>query len=820
MKIIKLILNKYKRFTLTKPDVFEYVPEKKVQIILGTNGSGKSSLLSELTPIPPNKGDFRPGGCKEIHIEHNGKLYVLTGDFTKSPRYSFSVDGEELNPSGTLSIQKTLVSQHFDVDKDIYKLVSGKSSFSAMTLGERRKWFTELLDSNLEYALGVYKRLTEHKRDLEGTIKILRTKATREKENLLKPSDIIKIEEEISFLKKYKEDLLSRKEDVENFNVRDYIDSHNEKLMNTINSYRLNSNPPIRDNPNNTTSMVDKINSEVKVLQQQADALHQQLSKLHTNKEEISTTEVSTLEQELDKVKQDIGNLMSLIPEELELTLTDVEEFVRVYQTVYVRLSELFADMPHDPDRIYHKDNLNKLNEERLKLIKHIDTDEKLLESKIEEKNKLDALYKQDDVECPKCHHTWKPGYTDREHHLQLSKEIEELHHRITTRRKRVNEIEDHLKLIQERTSKLSEVYNIFNRWDQLQTVWKYIERNTDLYTGGEPVISTLYQLYDISTKVSPISNLLKEYTSIKKEIEQAKKIDKLQIDNLKNQIDTLTEQYHNVKDRIRTLEKKARFYTKVTNQLHHIQREFDNLNEELENRKDMYSKSSKLLEQHVLNNVITLINNILVEKEKMYNETMLFSNTISELEKQIDELTAKKEVTDMIIEALSPKQGLIGKVIIPKINAIIDAVNEKISTVWTYPLEIVKYDPETITKLDYKLKVLVNGTEIVDDIKDTSSAMKEIIDLAFRLVVLSYKQLDVPLYLDEFGKSMDSIHRTRIYQMLVQTADVSPYTHVFIVSHFVSSYGSVSNADFVIMSEDNIDIPGGVEYNKVVTIQ
>jgi len=57
----------------TNIEKITYTPSEIVQIILGTNGCGKSSLLSQLTPLPANiKKDYREGGYKKITLTNKG----------------------------------------------------------------------------------------------------------------------------------------------------------------------------------------------------------------------------------------------------------------------------------------------------------------------------------------------------------------------------------------------------------------------------------------------------------------------------------------------------------------------------------------------------------------------------------------------------------------------------------------------------------------------------------------------------------------------------------------------------------------------------
>ena len=81
--IKEIILNGYDRFFLNNIESITYSPKQKFQLILGSNGSGKSSLLSELNPLPINKADFRENGFKEIIREKDGSTFVIKSTINK-----------------------------------------------------------------------------------------------------------------------------------------------------------------------------------------------------------------------------------------------------------------------------------------------------------------------------------------------------------------------------------------------------------------------------------------------------------------------------------------------------------------------------------------------------------------------------------------------------------------------------------------------------------------------------------------------------------------------------------------------------------------
>ena len=51
MKVLKLILRNCDRFLLNQIKEIVYTPDSPYQLITGNNGSGKSSLLEEISPL-------------------------------------------------------------------------------------------------------------------------------------------------------------------------------------------------------------------------------------------------------------------------------------------------------------------------------------------------------------------------------------------------------------------------------------------------------------------------------------------------------------------------------------------------------------------------------------------------------------------------------------------------------------------------------------------------------------------------------------------------------------------------------------------------
>ena len=130
---------------------------KPIIQIYGKNRCGKTVLLQQLHPYSSINlsGDERSDlsliipketGIKEIGYEVNGKVYTITHTYspTKTSHTvssSLMCDGNELNPSGGVSVFNGLVEQIFGINKYSYQLIingTNLQSFGTMTVAQRK----------------------------------------------------------------------------------------------------------------------------------------------------------------------------------------------------------------------------------------------------------------------------------------------------------------------------------------------------------------------------------------------------------------------------------------------------------------------------------------------------------------------------------------------------------------------------------------------------------------------------------------------------------------------------------------------------------
>jgi DNA repair exonuclease SbcCD ATPase subunit len=165
-------------------------------LLCGPNGSGKTSLLSELHPFA-NSGnmDVRgetnliidgKDGYKEIHIKDGNDVYVIKHHYlfskkTKSVKSFISKNDIELNPNGNVKSFKETVSEHLGIDHELLKLMRLGSNVTSLInmKSTNRKNFATKLFSDIEVYNGFYKKVSEEYRNIRAVMKSIADKINK-----------------------------------------------------------------------------------------------------------------------------------------------------------------------------------------------------------------------------------------------------------------------------------------------------------------------------------------------------------------------------------------------------------------------------------------------------------------------------------------------------------------------------------------------------------------------------------------------------------------------------------------------------------------
>jgi len=807
MRITKLVLYNYKRLFLNKITKLEYTPTATMQIILGQNGSGKSSLLEQLTPLPANlKKDFNDDGYKEIHIEHHNSLYILTS--TKPNTHHFVKDGIELNPGGTLRVQITLTEQHFNITPHIQQILLGKSQFCSMSPSERKRWMTHLSSIDYSYAIGVYNNLKQRHRDIVGGVKLLQANIFKLSKLKLSNDNILKLRNDRLHITNMIDQLLLGIVNTTSVDVDDQLNKLSS-LLNTANKVG-------RATITNKELVIQKLEDTqmaVKFNEATLRTLYEENTKLEDMVPEERLTEldskVKTLRADIEDIRN--TNQFSKLPE--------IKETYTYLTNKYSDITSFISTVSEHIDLDISTSMYKMLTDEYIQLCntkKVLDKKMVLLTAEIEHiESHVNSSVA---VNCPSCEHKWTLSRDDTNHTTlvndreSLTVNITELATEITTKEQHLQDLTD----VRDIVKGYFRYYN-YNNGTKFIKDWMISSDNklgyqhTALPTVFEYIMSELRELYKIINIQTTIDKLEQE----KREL-LVKSNTKLEY--ITKAADTLKDSINKALDNNRNLKIEISKHTRELAAITRLEAHVEVLQSNVKLCYSLRDDKLKLILNEGLKALVSELRVILLDTDNKLKTIDETENLMNRYTTELDELQHKEKLLKITLKKLSPSEGLIAKSINSFLNEFINDMNETIASIWGYQMEILSCDLLD-NDLDYKFKVLVDHSEVMEDISKTSSSMQEIINLVFKLAFAKYSNfVDYPLILDEFGKTFDTQHRVTAYNALDRDILLS-VSQIYIVSHFESMYGRFGNADISILGEVGVDTNTITSYNEIMKI-
>lgn len=829
MRLLSVELKGFKRLALNSIDYIKITPENKIQLILGTNGSGKSSLMKELSPLPANHQEFHKEGFKIVELVHNNCHYVLKSLFpVGGNKFCFIKDGEELNPGGTMTVYRELVKKEFNLTPDTMELMLGLIRFHAMSTAERRNWFTRLSDADYTYAIQYFQKLKELHRDVIGGIKTNQARLVQESEKLLKPEQEEVYRNEIKIFSDMLTHLLELKTPI--YETRDEVmrqlDEQERKLSSYAESvvkYRaqflnMENYASIAEIDEKIIEARTRVDTAAALITQLCERIDQQQQTLHALKESnIEST--ADIDKTLSELVEEIDRLSRQI--EYRLPITDAKEAFNAISSVAEHLHQVATQIEVNSDRRYTRDAFVTAVDRHKLLTAHVGNQEKKLQEYSARKKELEHLKTHSQLMCPKCNHTWYNGYDEKAYTVVLqtiqmtTEEIVRLNAEVITLNEYIEKAKAYLELYR--------VYvSITKSWTILSPLWDHINALGVIFDNPKQILTIIDTFkidLQVMIKLEEVQKRYKDTQDLKALLSKNQQTD---LSNIQDQTEKLNQELYRLnteRQEHQTTVSRLNTYRTAAIQVTQLGVEIERLMDE----RDV--KAQKLIQLHrrdFLNKTIEQVRIELNQREQMISRIDIQKALVANIEAQIAELTEKAEILKLAVTELSPSQGLIAKGLTGFINHFVSHVNAFIKKIWLYPLEIIPIAPDEDdgVDLDYKFEFKVNDDTVIPDISKGSTGMKEVIDLAFKIVSMHYLHLqEFPIYLDELAASFDKSHREAAYRMIHDLMINSNYSQIFIISHFADSYGSFNNSDIITLCEANIASARNNAFNRNVII-
>lgn len=789
-------LVKCTRFKLRERNEIKITPSSKVQMILGTNGSGKTSLAEiGFSALVPDRADFAPGGSAKVCFNHKGYNYTLSAQFDGSAKYSFIKEGEdERNPGGTVTIQRELVEQEFGLNSKIQNLLVGRTKFVDMGSGQRRDWIAQLSQADFQYALKLHQTLTKEWRGAQAVVKHNLERIKEEKTKLMEPEVLEEIKARAAGLSK---DLTT----LFNEPVRRDLQVDQDGLLHELRLIERELETLLRQPLVNQTVAHDL--TELHGLLEQARLRHGQTQGITAEAaRQLHDAEVPYQQlQAFDGVNLDemriqqtaLQTALEALPAfRTQTPATLLVRNDRCIQSLIEALTPLTESLPDETEFEALRERLGQLQAYVVRTQGGIDN----IEQHLHHAAQCDA------VQCPSCRHEFKPGINQAE---------------LDDGEQKLSRGREQLAKAQAALTEASERYG-----HQRQIREQY--RQVALLLNGPDTLG-LRQHLEACGGLGKGAGLLGDVYAFKHDLDLHEKRERLQlkvdavseainrIERVNEGAQLITHRYQEAQRRYEEVHAEERERLGechvLQGQLDAFER-FDQQSARLHQRAEqLHRQLDNLVEQLRVEEVDALVDRLnrqLAMCVESLNDYEVKACVVKDLEvalakAQLDERSLKRAV-----EELSPKDGLIAERITHQINSLVVDMNAIIDQVWGYPLVILPCGVDG-ADLDYKFPMYVGSVDNPKrDVSEGSLSMQSIINLAFRLV--AYRRLgltDYPLYLDELGNDFDPVHKHNLIPAIKDLIDDVQFSQVIMISHFLDAQMAFPGAEVIILDDSHI---------------
>jgi energy-coupling factor transporter ATP-binding protein EcfA2 len=828
MKIISIELKGFERMSLSNITLFQMKPTQRTQLILGTNGSGKSSLLNELTPLPALKEAYHPGGYKKITIEHNGHHYVLENNFGPQPYHRFEKDGVNLNAEvGTLLVQRELVHQEFGITQQLHDIMTGQEKFTRMSPAARRELLTKLCETDFTYGISLYNRIKERHRDILGALKDAKRRLVIETGKIIKQEEIDRLKLTIDDLVEKLNHLYSLRNDERRSvaEVQTVQDQLMVEMTRTCERFFKLRGTVFRDHtwvsPQEVEEELTLARAEAAHRSGRMDALHQEFTRLKQTADAYHATGavgVAQLREQLLALEARRQHLVD--NSRLKLVFERPAAARLSLDASYEELLALFSELPSNEDQRFSRSKLQALENQRTQLLEKIDRANGKLKTIQQVKDHFDHLRSGEQTTCPSCQHRWFLGFTE-EKYANTLKNLEAGADYIATTQRELAQVEEDLARARTYQAAMNSYQLCMTRHPALNPFWQFLVAEGLVARAPKAVVTKLQALHDDLDDWQQIVKIDDDIRKNHSLMEMAAKASDLDIGRItqrmteiENDLGTLAGVQRQAQ---RSIEQNTA-YLKRIEELYALEAQVRAQMTRIDQGSLDLARS---LNNQIVNDCLRQLNLELSEKQRALNDVQNQRGIIDNIQATVDTLVQEEAVYKLLASELSPHDGLIAEGMLGFIRVMVSKMNQLIRRSWAYPMVILDCSTEADSAdLDYKFPVrIADNVKPVKDIGRTSAGQEEMINLAFRIVAMTYAKLDRHwLFLDEFGANMDPGHKEKTVVMIKALLEQLPFSQLYMVSHDPTQYMALTNVEVCVLNSLGITVPG--EHNTHVTIQ
>lgn len=830
LRISQVVIYRCKRLSLSRIKKLIWNMENDLQIVLGTNGSGKSSLLNQICFLPANASDYEKDGYIIIDFIYNGKCYRVSSEFKNGNKHSFIVYEDEgpvyLNDRGTASAQRELVKQHFGITPEIKALIQGKLKFTDMAPAARQNWVTQFSTVDMSTAFKLFNAVKTLARESTATLKHINERIAKETNKLLESKEFEDLGNQAVSLQEKLTTLMMNKDPSVTGNVKQWSDRLESTLagMNAVANKILDFDIPYLElSPEVCFNCLDDIDDGIKDVDSRLQSKQELLT--HCNKEYVALEGLlntmkdsglhgaKDLEERSKALAEEIAQLQSNFREFFKVDICSGDSVRFATMVAYPELQQIFTAMADNRDGRYSKSIFNQKQERHKELNFSLNRN---MQAKGKLEDRLLHIGCAEGINCPKCNHGWKLGVGGNEEE-SIRSEITKAENSIVKLQSEMQELSEYLEEANQFSRLVTRYTQVVNKAPELRVLWDRLSDNMLFCTNPAESFRLINAWQSDVQNAFKIETLDEERRNIDVALSRLAAMDGS--DHLTEKGQGLLDNIESVTQTVAFLKRQRAELVKYKANMTKIMDMHLKLSEHIEDLDDVIEQLLKTLLNSEVGGEISDLQSQLAIVQSTLNQKNSLETIIQDLKQSGEQVTMDRDAYIEIMRALSPTDGFIAEQLQGAIHSIVDHLNAIISFVWTHDLIVLPcglHDGE----LDYKFPFQVDGNvDDVDDIADGSSAQLEIFNLAFRLLAYTHLGLPgYPLFLDEIGKAFDEQHRINLMAYVKEMVGTEQFSQAFLISHYAANHGSFLNADVLVLNNSNITVPN--RHNQHVEIE
>lgn len=812
----------------------------KICLLIGNNGSGKTTILSMLHPFADlGNLDIRNGnslilqdkdGYKEIHIKKNNDIYIIKHFYTHHTGKNHSVksyiskNDVELNVNGNVSSFKEFVKEELQIESDYLKLIrlgSNVTSLIDLTATERKNFMSKIMD-DIGIFLEYYKSVNTKLRQLDEMIS-----HTIDKINRLNILDQKEYNNEINDLKKHIKKL-----------ENEYLEENNRLTLykNTIDNIEDHAN--LRDNLSMITKKYNKMISilerkneiesfdinyydiKIKELEKFISVneneynsnnaiIQNSLQHLNTLTEQFRTYEVQRIKEEesdkeLDRMNTNLSKLRLKMREyednlgdfNIQYSKKELEDFIIFLKNTQqiLRRTYEFGKLPvkRVTDLLKSKKNvMNYINSHLIDLDDSKNDKSSLFLATIASR----FMFGKEDIviECKnECQAKTlfmqiqnllkDSNIDDKNEDISFYHDMEFVYNNIISIIPKFSDYKDIISLLPEDIKKDFIIDNIYNHIGELGMIYNEKRMNELLSIVTE---------YDNYIKIKD-EYLIEERTLQKFSSLSNSSYLSSQIESMSNLISEMKDKIFKLKERNIILHEENDEYKKSLEVFVEIKETIEKF-DEIKSLYEKYTREYQIYKE-TRENISNTEINISRLKLNIDNENSLLQKKIVDLSqyelltKDLSKMNTIYDEMTLIKEALSSKQGMPLHFISNYLNNTEEITNELLDIAYDGKIFIDKFN---ITPTEFSIPFYNKGVRL-DDVKYASQGELSFlsISLSFALSSQALSKYNIML-LDEIDGPLDIINREKFIRILENQIDRINSEQNFLITHnaMFSSY-------------------------------